>query len=228
VSQTVSLNSTGQGRIGLGSMGLEHSGKPVAYRGRKRLELLAYLLEARLAGRAEAGILDLLDAIFPEHPEAEARHTLKQHIYLIRGSLGPSSVLSTHGGYALGAVSSDAEEFLASGNPALWSGPYLDGLCGGWLPGVRDTLTQALRVKVEDLLGSDAPDDTSEAARLARILCDMDPYDTATLHLAVQALEATGAARAASRLYSERRTAFLEVGKVLPRTPAVFMASALG
>lgn len=205
----------------LGPLTLEREGRPVAYRGRKRAELLACLLEARLAGRPELSTLDLLDSLYPGEPEEAARRTLKQQVYLLRAALGAGCVLSAGGGYALGRVGSDAEDFLAGGPSELWRGPYLAGLAEGWRPGVRDALSLALRERVEGLLAADPP----EAARLARVLCDMEPYDLAALRLAVTALEAAGERRAAQRFYLERRAALAEVGEVLPQEPDAFVGA---
>ncbi|WP_216322246.1 AAA family ATPase [Deinococcus aestuarii] len=206
----------------LGAFGLWRGDRAAPYRGRKRAELLAYLLEARIAGRGEVSALDLVDALYPGAPEAGARRTLKQQVYLIRSGLGQDAVLSTPNGYALGAVSSDAEDFLAGGDAELWRGAYLEGLGEGWLPGVRDALALALRARVEALLARGAPD----LGRLARVLCEVEPYDQEALRLAVRALRAQGQTAAAHALYAERRAALLEVGECLPALPEGFLAGA--
>lgn len=213
------------GRIGvLGTLKLERDGQPVIYRGRKRTEILAYLLEARIAGRSEVSALDIVDALYPDEPEVEARNTLKQQVYLIRSSLGAESVVSTTNGYALGAITSDAEDFLGSGDSRLWRGAYLSGLSAGWLSGVRDALALALRSKIEALLETDV----FEAARLGQVLCEMEPYDPAALHLAVRALEASGDQRAARQLYLDGRVRLLEVGEALPGSLNEFLVVAPG
>jgi tetratricopeptide (TPR) repeat protein len=203
----------------LGAVKLERDGQPVTYRGRKRTEILAYLLEARIAGRFEVSTLDLVDALYPDEPEAEARNTLKQQVYLIRLGLGAESVLSTSNGYALGAVSSDAEDFLRTTDSSLWRGAYLSGFGEGWRLGVRDALTLALRSRIEASLQTDG----LEAARLGQILCEMEPYDPAALRLAVHALEASGDERAAHRLYLDGRARLLEVGESLPVSLGEFL-----
>jgi tetratricopeptide (TPR) repeat protein len=48
----------------LGSSLLEQHGKRSPYKGRKRLELLAFLLESRIGGREEATLLELMDALY--------------------------------------------------------------------------------------------------------------------------------------------------------------------
>jgi tetratricopeptide (TPR) repeat protein len=147
----------------LGTVQLECDGQVIRSRARKRLEVLALLLEARISGK-EVTTLDLLDALAPNQPELEAKATLKQHVYLLRLSLGADVIVSTANGYALGAVSSDAEEFLRSGETRLWHGPYLEGLGSGWLPNVRDALTFGLRDSLK------AVSDPDEVGRLESIL----------------------------------------------------------
>jgi hypothetical protein len=147
----------------LGTVQLERDGQVIRSRARKRLEVLALLLEARISGK-EVTSLDLLDALAPNQPELEAKATLKQHVYLLRLSLGADVIVSTANGYALGAVSSDAEEFLHSGETRLWRGPYLEGLGSGWLPNVRDALTFGLRDSLK------AVSDPDEVGRLESIL----------------------------------------------------------
>ncbi|WP_184029036.1 AAA family ATPase [Deinococcus budaensis] len=206
----------------LGRPALEQGGQPVAGRGRKRLELLCYLLEARLSGQAEVRVLHLLDAFYPHEAEVQAKLTLRQHIYLIRGQLGADSVCSTPGGYRLGDdVTSDAEGFLASGDAALWRGPYLEGLGEGWHPQAREALTLALRAGVERRAGTDA----REAARLGAILLEMEPYDPAALRLTLEALRGSGQPRAATALYARQRTEWAEIGLTLPPTPEAFLTA---
>jgi DNA-binding SARP family transcriptional activator len=204
----------------LGPIVLEHDDQPVPTRARKRLEILAYLLETRIAGRSEASALELVDALYPNAPEIEARNTLKQQVYLIRSSLGQDSITSTSNGYALGAVSSDAEEFLRTGDAGLWRGAYLSGLGAGWLVGVRDALTLALRSSTESLLGTDA----LEAARVGQILCELEPYDPDALRLAVHALEVAGDERLARQFYVDGCARLLEVGESLPAVLGDFLA----
>ncbi len=192
----------------LGPVTLERDGQPVPTRAQKRLEILAYLLETRIAGRNEASTLDLLDALYPGESELEARNTLKQQVYLIRSSLGPDSIVSTPSGYALGKVGSDAEEVLSSDQTALWRGPYLGGIGNGWYAGVTDALSLRLRSSITALMESDP----IEAARLGTILLEMEPYDADALRLAVQALEAAGNPKAARRTLEAGRARLAEIG----------------
>ena len=207
----------------LGSLTLERAGKPLTYRARKRLEVLTYLLEARLSGRGEVGLLELLDTFYPGEDEVKARNTLKQQVFLIRGDLGARSVLSTASGYALGDVQSDAEDFLNGGPSSLWRGPYLGDPAGGWLATVREAISLALRNRCESLLSTHP----QEAARLASFLGQMEPYDVSALHLEIRALQASGQERTAQTLYRERRQALLEVGENLPPEPPNMAASVM-
>jgi tetratricopeptide (TPR) repeat protein len=195
----------------LGPITLERDSQPVPTRARKRLELLAYLLETRLGGRAEASTLELLDALYPGEPETDAKNTLKQHVYLLRSSLGADSIVSTPTGYALGNTSSDAESFLDSGDTTLWRGAYLGGHIERWRPGVCEALVLGLRSSIEACLTTDA----REAARLGAILCDMEPYDPDALRLHLQALKTSGDARAANRVFLEGRARLREVGELI-------------
>lgn len=203
----------------LGSVSLERDAQPVPTRARKRTEILAYLLETRIAGRSEAGALEIVDALYPDDPEPEARNTLKQQVYLIRSSLSPESITSTPNGYALGAITSDAEDFLRTGDSRLWRGVYLSNLGEGWRSGVREALCRALHSKLEALLETDA----LEAARLSQVLCEMEPYDPDALRLAVRALETVGQAQAARSLFAAGRARLLEVGETLPAALDAFL-----
>ena len=197
----------------LGSVLLEQSGQPLSIRAKKRLEVLAYLLEARIAGRAEVDILELVDMFYPEMPEDRAKLTLRQLIYLIRTNLGPDSIQSTPTGYALGAVASDIEAFLKSGESTLWRGSYLYGLSDGWNANVRDGLLLALRSSAEALINSDP----IEAARLGQIWLEMEPYDQDALRLTIQALRNQGNIKAAERVYKQGQERLSEVGESLPK-----------
>lgn len=194
----------------LGSVGLEQSGQPIAYRGKKRLELLCYLLEARIAGREEVSVLELVDAFYSDVDEAKAKGTLKQQVHLIRMTLGQNVIQSTFSGYALGAIRSDAEAFLQSGDETLWRGAYLENLSEGWYGGVREALVQALYSKARGLQHN-----PTEAARLGQILMEMEPYDAEFLQLSLQAIQPENP-KMAARLYKEAQERFAGVGEALP------------
>lgn len=204
----------------LGAVTLERDGEALPTRAKKRLEILAYLLETRIGGRSEASVLELLDALYAGEPETEARNTLKQQVYLIRSTLGADSIVSTPSGYALGNVSSDAEDTLRLHDSGLWRGAYLANLGDGWRAGVREALLLELHSSIETLMLSDVP----EAARLGAILIDMEPYDSSALHLAVRALEAAGDLRGAGRVFADGRTRLQDIGEVVSASLEIFAA----
>ncbi len=88
-------------------------------RGRKRQELLALLLEARLSGRSEVSRLTLLDTLYSNEDELKATASLKSVVHTLRDSLGENAITTTNNGYALGECSSDAELFLQTGDITL-------------------------------------------------------------------------------------------------------------
>ena len=207
----------------LGAMQVVRDGQLVLLRGRKRQELLARLLEARISGRAEANRLDLLDAMYPDADEVQATTSLKDVVHQVRSVLGQGVIQTTPNGYALGSVTSDAEAFLAGGDTRLWRGGYLEGLDLDRLDEtVREALDLALRSRVRVLHETDP----KEAARLARILLEAEPYDREVLGLCLGALRLSGNHRSLTRLYDDARTRFEEVGESLPDDWKQFLASA--
>jgi tetratricopeptide (TPR) repeat protein len=204
----------------LGPAQLEKDGKCLPYRGRKRLELLTFLLETRMAGRAEATLLNIMDALYPDTGEAESKAVIKQLVYLLRNQLGGEAIVSTPNGYALGNLQSDAERFLETHDMTLWRGAYLSGL-ENWYPEVREILLQHLEQEVLKLLTTHP----KEAARLARLWLEMEPYDLQPLRLLLQACETSGEVKVAEKLYQESRKRMLEVGETLPGSRAEFLAS---
>ncbi len=204
----------------LGSV--QFAGAPV--RGHKRQELLALLLEARVAGRGEVSRLELLDALYPGEDEERAASALKELIHSVRSRWGASVVVTTPTGYVLGAtVGSDLEEFLRTGDTRLWRGAYLGGLTS-FNETVRESAHLALRAGGGALLEADP----KEAARLGRLLLEADPYDLEALRLTLEALHRTGNHRSLNRLYEEARARMLEVGEHLPARWATFLQGADG
>jgi hypothetical protein len=189
----------------LGPVTLKLDGQVVPTRARKRLEILVYLLEARIAGHAEVPLAELLETFYPHQMADDSKSTLRQQVYLIRSSLGNESIISTPDGYALGGVSSDAEDFLLTGNAELWRGPYLERLGDGWHPGVRDALALALRSKVQELLETD----TSNAARLAQMLLELEAFDPEILRLGLLALTRNNETVLAKKLFEDYRDRLL-------------------
>lgn len=203
----------------LGSPSLTIADETTPYRGRKRLELLAYLLEARIAGKSEVGFLELVDALYPDSDEAGAKAILKQLVYLLRNQLGPAIIVSTATGYALGALDSDVETFLKTRDPALWRGAYLEGIGEGWETEVRERLLEGLQSCCSEVL----PHNPREALRLGEIALALEPYDTALLRQTVQAAQAAGEMRRAEKIYQLGVGRLKEVGEILPDSSSQFL-----
>ncbi|PYE49986.1 tetratricopeptide repeat protein [Deinococcus yavapaiensis] len=209
----------------LGDLRFSAAGSPRSVRGRRRREVLAMLAEARLAGRSEVARLDLQDALYPGVPDAQASAALRDVVHQLRVECGAGAVLTTPGGYRLGRVSLDAEEFLTSGDTRLWRGPYLTGLQVDTSEViVGEALHAALRERTEAILH----DDPTEAARVARLLLTADPYDRAALHLALRALRGSRNHKSLSRTYHLARVRFEDVGEHLPERWADFLAQPIG
>jgi tetratricopeptide (TPR) repeat protein len=201
----------------------ENSGKPV--RGQKRRELLALLLEARIAGRRELSKLETLDALYPNTDEMQAGTLLKDLVYQLREIGGSSVIVTTQNGYALGEVISDAETFLETGDTRTWRGAYLDGLEFERInQTVLETLHLALQTRAEQLLRTDP----TEAARVGRLLCDADAYDLGALRLTLNALRAVKNHKTLARIYNQARGGLLEIGEVLPERWQDFLETAIG
>lgn len=186
--------------------------QPISGRGAKRLELLVTLLEARITGRVEVSQLELFDRLYPDVTEDQAAQSLKKIVQLVRGSLGRGAIQTTRGGYALGAVRSDAEDFLETGDTRLWRGAYLEGLTPGHDETVPEALYRALGLRVRALLETDP----REAARVSKILLEADPYDLGTLELTLRALRASDNHRSLSRVYDDAIERAREIGEHLP------------
>jgi tetratricopeptide (TPR) repeat protein len=196
----------------LGSMQIKLESQTTAVRGRKRQELLALLLEARISGRSEVSKLELVDKLYPDADEIQSNAGLRDVIYQIRSSLGENTLMTTMNGYALGNLSSDIEDFLKNGNTQLWRGTYLEGLTLETSDTVRESLYLALRTRAEALLESDPV----EVTRVGRLLCEADPYDLEAVRLTVAGLRSQQNHRSLSRFYDAARTRFLEIGEMLP------------
>lgn len=190
-------------------------GAPV--RGERRRALLLRLLEARLAGRSEVSRLDLTDELYPGHPEPQALGALKQAVAALRADLGNQLVLTTPGGYALGALSSDAEDFLHSSDLSLWR--------GGLPPEAGETLREALRETLRQAAQAQLEQQPEAAARAGRLLLDEDPLDEAALRLTLQALRRTGNHRSLARLYVSARQEHAALGGQLPERWQEYLAA---
>jgi tetratricopeptide (TPR) repeat protein len=202
----------------LGSMQFFANGKGESVRGRKRKELLACLLEARMAGRSHLSQLDLADKLHPENPD-ENLETLKQLVYQVRVAFGQAVIITTGNGYALGAISSDAETFLENGDTNLWRGEYLEGIANSDST-VSDALHHALSGRIEDLLETDP----SEAARVGRLLVNAEPYELESWRLTLKAVRQSSTVQSVEKLYHEGCKRMAEVGEVLPASWEVFLS----
>jgi len=205
----------------LGPFRLARQGAPIAFRAHKGKELLALLLEARIAGRREILQTDLLDLLYPGVADGVARPALQQLVHRVRSSLGAAAVVRTAAGYALGALESDAELFLRTGDPTLWRGPYLEDLGGGWDLTVRSALYHLLKGQAEALLAQDP----RHALRLGRLLLEAEPCDRQALALVLTALRKTGNRAGLLALYHRARARFEEFDEMLPESWRTFLAA---
>jgi tetratricopeptide (TPR) repeat protein len=194
----------------LGPMQLFVGGVREAVRGSKRQEFLALLLERKLFGRAEVSRLELLDILYSGDDELKASSNLRELVHILRDRLGSSVILTTASGYALGDMASDAEQFLQTSDSSLWRGVYLEGMEPE--DSVAEPLYLLLFSKAQELLESDP----KEAVRVARLLLESDPYNHDYLKLCLQALRATNNHKSLTRLYSEAKGRFVELGEALP------------
>lgn len=203
----------------LGPLRLVRQGTAHPVQGRKRRDLLLLLLEARLSGRDELEQLTLIDALYPEDAEDVALGALKQLVFQTRKALGDGVIVRTTRGYALGAVTSDAEQFLTTRDTSLWRGAYSGAQEANGEAAVQDVLYDALRQEAGRMLEADS----QEAARLGRLLLETYPYDASALRLTLRAL--SGDPRSLEAVYSHSRRVFAEVGETLPERWTDFLAS---
>jgi DNA-binding SARP family transcriptional activator len=205
----------------LGTMQISTPKGVAKLRGQKRFELLALLLEAQIAGRQDVARLEILDTLYPNEPEDRANSSLKNLISNIRQTIHPQAINTTSNGYALGNLTSDAEEFLQTHNTHLWRGAYLEGLLlVHGFESVRDGLCAALFAAAENLLETNP----KEAARVGRILLEMDGYNLHHLALTLRAFKHSNNHKTLKRVYAQARATLLEVAEELPEHWADFLA----
>jgi tetratricopeptide (TPR) repeat protein len=225
LAETASANATeirADSRLQvLGTMQILIAENSEPVRGRKRQELLALLLEARISGRSEVSKLELADKLYPDSDEIQANAGIHDVVYQLRSNLGESTITTTTNGYALGSLKTDVETFLETGNTQLWRGVYLEGSLLEVSDTVRESLYLALRTRAEALLETDP----IEVARVGRLLCEADPYDLEALRLTVAGLRAGQNHRSLSRFYLQACTRLLEIGEVLPARWQEFLSS---
>ncbi|OLV18567.1 tetratricopeptide repeat protein [Deinococcus marmoris] len=203
----------------LGEVNVTRDGQPLPLRSPGGLRVLVRLLEARLAGRSGVAQDELLEALYPDDNPERSGARLRQQVRRLRAALGADSVLRREtglgagGGYALGNMGSDAEDFLNTPDPKLWRGAYLADF-EGELSSARDVLVYGLRSAAY----AAEPHDPREAARLGRILLDTDPFDWAALALSLRTLRESGEIMALLSLYAEVRQRCTLLGEKLPDT----------
>ncbi len=193
----------------LGSLQFERNGLPINYKAAKGRELLALLSELRLRGQGEISQLELLDLLYSNFEESAAIAALQQLIYRLRSHLGQNVIVRTSTGYALGnEVRTDAETFLQTANSNLWRGAWLADFAGGHDSMARNRIYQALTAYIENAIIKNP----AEAARLALIWLEAEPYELDAVMLARDALLGSGDALGAEQLYSQAQVRFHEVG----------------
>ncbi len=203
----------------LGSVRLLVGGNVNPLRGQKRKQLLAKLLEARIAGRSEVSQLELIDTLYPNEPEDVALTALKQLVFQLRKAIGTGLVLRSSSGYTLGQLSSDVEDFLQMGNTELWRGCYCEDL-EMVDERIATVLYETLYIRASELLKTDP----GESYRLGQLLLDYDPYNRQALHLSLEALKVQERKAELGKLYESSRITFAELGEVLPQHWAEFLS----
>jgi tetratricopeptide (TPR) repeat protein len=221
-AEAETLESTLQIRLDvLGSMKISVNGKTETLQGRKRQELMAILLEAKLNGRADVNRLELFDTLYPDKNEQQAMSSLKELVSTLRDRLGANVITTTTAGYALGAVQSDAELFLQTLDTTLWRGVYLEDVALENQGIMAESLYGLLYSKAREVLETNP----KETARLARVLLEVDPYNHDYLRVSLEALRASNNHKSLTRLYAESKEKFVEVGETLPEQWQQFLGS---
>ncbi len=207
----------------LGAIQIDLNGIKTPVKGQKRQELLAVLLEARIAGRTEVSKLELLDVLYPEGDEVRGSSSLKEVVRQVRSIFGQQTIQTTLKGYALGSLQSDAEIFLEHFDPELWRGSYLNGLVLERSDHqVRNAIHFALQTCISKLAGQ-----PKEVIRLSKILLEADPYHLVTIRARLQALALNTPISSIDREYKSFKSRFLEVGESLPENWQAFVETNL-
>ncbi|MGH7564600.1 MAG: BTAD domain-containing putative transcriptional regulator, partial [Gemmatimonadota bacterium] len=179
----------------------------------------------------------LIGYLWPDHGQDDARHLLRQAVYVIRKELGEDVLESAGEQITLDpdALPSDLDEFEraldsgeAGGAVELYGGPFLDGfhLPGAdeferWAEGERDRLAAAYGENLKTLAEeAEKPGSYGEAASWWGRLASHDPYDSGVALRLVQALAATGDRGGALR-HAEEHASFLERELGAPPDPHV-------
>lgn len=181
----------------------------------RRMALLA-LLAASPHGVSRDRIVALL---WPETPEARARHLLSTALYEVRKALGRGGIVTAGDRVAFdpAKVSSDIELFRAraaedlDAAAALYGGPFLDGFhlsqARGfveWMEGERRSLARTYEEVLEALANQRAREGDAEGAASAwQRLAEQSPADARVARAYMEALVASGN-RAGALLHAER------------------------
>jgi hypothetical protein len=192
--------------------------KPV--KGRKRQALLAYLLEARIAGRPEVSKIELIDALHPDFDEPRALNALRVEVHQIRSQLNPAVIVTTGTGYKLGEIQTDAETFLRTRNTRLWRAAYLEGIS---FERNDDNGYQRLIGTLHDCARECLSTDPNETVRIMRLLVEMEPFDLEFLRTKLYGLRTANNHRTLGRVYDKARVRLQEVGEHLPNAWATFL-----
>ncbi|MDO4245983.1 MAG: hypothetical protein Q4C89_08175 [Deinococcus sp.] len=188
---------------------LDAGGQPL--RSPAGLRLLTALLHARLLGETDVSANDLAGQLYPEVATEQARRNVLRLIRQLWATLGPEVVLQSGDGYALGAVSSDAELFLNEGASDLWRGPLpLSAEPRG------EAVAARLLARLRDCVLALLTENPAQAARLAGYLSESEPYDLAALRLLLHAHDLAGQSAQARAAYARARDTFAEVDEPLP------------
>lgn len=198
-------------------------GAALGERGRKALELLAYLLEARVEKRNGVPKEELFEMLYPNHTDAQAGAALKQMVYRMRSYLGATAIVVQGSGYALGEFETDLEQFLNHPRPELWRGTYLTDLGTDHPSSIRERLTKALYRLVSEMMHQQHPD----TVRLARILLEMDASEIRTIRLVLQAAQQANDTVSAIHAYAHAKAKLEELGETPPASWQDFLEQQL-
>ena len=173
---------------------------------RHRLGLLALLALAPDPGIHRDKLMAYL---WPERDEGQARHLLKQAVYVVRAELGSDAITGSSDRLRLNPdrIGVDVRDFdgaMARGDHAsalaLYRGPLLDGFFLSdaaeferWMAGERARLAGSYRRALEAVAESaEGSRDYGRAVEAWRVLAAQDPFDSRVAVRVAAALEADG------------------------------------